>query len=65
MEKESRDVIFHQSRESSNDSDMESYENYHLKKHRDKEKNLSADLIENPIERLQGCSNMSHVTNSD
>ena len=64
-EKESRDVIFHHSIESSSVSDMESCENYHLEKQREKDKNCSVDLIENPIERIQGCYTARYVIDSD
>ena len=53
-------MIFHQS---SNDLEMESYKTYSLDKQREKAKKPTFDLIEKPIEKLQGCSSESHVTN--
>ena len=57
-------MIFHHSRESSSDSDMEFCETSRSEKEMEKVKKHLVDLVENPIERLQGCSSVSHVTDS-
>ena len=41
---------------------MEAYKTSRLEKQREKAKKRTFDLIEKPIEKLQGCSNESHVT---
>ena len=41
---------------------MESYKTSSLEKQREKAKKPTFDLIENPIEKLQGCSSESDVT---
>ena len=41
---------------------MEAYKTYRLEKQREMAKKPTFDLIEKPIEKLQGCSSESHVT---
>ena len=41
---------------------MESYKTSRLEKQREKAKKPTFDLIKKPIEKLQGCSHESHVT---
>ena len=60
-EKESVNVIFHQS---SSDSEMEAYKTSRLEKQREKAKQPSFDLFKKTIENLQACSNETLVTNS-
>ena len=57
---ENERVVFHQS---CSDSKMEAYKASCLEKQREKAKTPTYDLIEKPIEKLQGCSSESHVTN--
>ena len=60
-EKESVNVIFHQS---SSDSEIEAYKTSRLKMQEEKAKQPSFDLFKKIIEKLQACSNESHVTDS-
>ena len=44
---------------------MEAYKTSSLEKQREKAKKPTFDLIEKPIEKLQGCSSDSHVNDLD
>ena len=54
-------MIFHSS---SSDSEMEVYKTSRLEKWREKAKQPSFDLFKKTIEKLQACSNGSHITDS-